>query len=170
MDCRNIPLGFARPSDANALALMSRDLIETGLGWMYRTERIAKLIGDPEAVALVARDSPRPVAFAVMTFGDERAHLVLLAVHATHQRRGIGRRMVEWLLRTAAIAGIASVHVELRADNARAYALYRTLGFAETLRVPGYYRGRETAVRMIRLLRAPQLGAQTWRPPTRGGN
>ncbi|MGI8895940.1 MAG: GNAT family N-acetyltransferase [Casimicrobiaceae bacterium] len=149
------------------MALMSRDLIETGLGWAYRTERIAKLIGDPEAVALVARDSPRSVGFAVMTFGDERAHLVLLAVHSTHHRRGIARRMIEWLLSTAAVAGIASIHVELRADNRPAYALYRALGFAETLRVPGYYRGRETAVRMIRLLCAPQVAAQTWRPPTR---
>lgn len=168
MDCRNIPLGFARPSDAQALALMSRDLIESGLGWVYRTERIAELIGHPEAVALVARDSPRPVAFAVMTFGDERAHLVLLAVRSTHQRRGIARRMVEWLLQSAAVAGIASIHVELRADNRPAYALYRALGFAETLRVAGYYRGRETAVRMMRLLRAPQRAAPTWRPPTRG--
>jgi len=168
MDCRELPLGFARFSDAHSLALMSRDLIETGLGWVYRTERIAQLIGDPEAIALVARDSPRPVGFALMTFGDERAHLVLLAVRSTHQRRGIARRMIEWLLRSAAVAGIASVHVELRADNRPAYALYRALGFAETLRVPGYYRGRETAVKMIRLSRAPEGAAQTWRPPTRG--
>lgn len=167
MDCRELPLGFARPSDAQALALMSRDLIETGLGWAYRIERIAKLIGDPEAVALVARDSQPAVGFAVMTFGDERAHLVLLAVRSTHQRRGIARRMIEWLLSTAAVAGIASIHVELRADNRPAYALYRALGFAETLRVPGYYRGRETAVRMIRLLCAPRVAAQTWRPPPR---
>jgi len=167
MDCRDIPLGFARPSDAHVLALMSRDLIETGLGWVYRTEGIAKLIGDPQAVALVARDSPRAVGFAVMTFGDEHSHLVLLAVRPTHQRRGIARRMIEWLLRTAVVAGIASIHVELRADNRPAYALYRDLGFAETLRVPGYYRGRETAVRMIRLLCAPRVAAQTWRPPPR---
>lgn len=168
MDCRDIPLGFAHPSDAHALALMSRDLIETGLGWMYRTERITKLINDPAAVALVARDSPRAAGFAVMTFGDERAHLVLLAVRSTHQRRGIARRMIEWLLRSAVVAGIASIHVELRADNRPAYALYRALGFGETLRVPGYYRGCETAVRMILLLRVPQVAAQTWRPPMPG--
>jgi ribosomal protein S18 acetylase RimI-like enzyme len=29
---------------------------------------------------------------------------------------------------------------------------YRAMGFSETFRVPGYYRGRETAVRMIRML------------------
>ena len=167
MDCRDIPLGFACPGDAPALALMSRDLIETGLGWAYRAERIAKLVTDRETVTVVARDRHPAIGFAVMTFGDERAHLVLLAVRLTHQRRGIARRMIQWLLRSAVIAGTASIHVELRADNGPAYALYRAMGFAETLRVPGYYRGRETAVRMIRLLRAPRIAVPTWRPPTR---
>jgi len=52
------------------------------------------------------------------------------------------------------VAGIASLHVELRAGNAPARALYRAAGFGETLRIEGYYRGRETAVRMLRQLRA----------------
>ena len=61
---------------------------------------------------------------------------------------------------------MASIHVELRADNAPAYAMYRALGFAETFRVPRYYAGRETAVRMVLVLRAPGVVAPVWRPPT----
>jgi ribosomal-protein-alanine N-acetyltransferase len=80
---------------------------------------------------------------------------MLLAVRPDVRRRGIARRLVEWLVTSAATAGVATIHVELRAGNAGAYALYRTLGFEETLRVPGYYAGRETAIRMLRLLRAP---------------
>jgi ribosomal-protein-alanine N-acetyltransferase len=145
---------------------MSRDLIELGLGWAYRTQRVAKLIGDPEAVALVARDGEQIAGFAVMTFGAEHAHLVLLAVRATHQRRGIAKQMVVWLRESAVTAGMVSIHVELRADNRPAYALYQAMGFAESFRMPGYYGGRETAVRMICLLRAPDIAVQTWRPPT----
>ena len=62
MAARNIVLDFARPGDAHALAVMSRDLIESGLGWVYRTERFARLIADSETVALVARAIDRPVA------------------------------------------------------------------------------------------------------------
>jgi ribosomal protein S18 acetylase RimI-like enzyme len=47
---------------------------------------------------------------------------------------------------------MASIHVELRASNAAAFAFYRAMGFAPTLRVAGYYKGRESAVRMLRLL------------------
>ena len=167
MAARNIVLDFARPGDAEALAVMSRDLIEAGLGWVYRTDRFARLIAHDETVALVARAYERPVGFAVMEFGEERAHLVVLAVDPRHQRCGIARRMIEWLLKSAVTAGVTSVHVELRADNEPAFALYRSMGFSETLRVPGYYRGRETAIRMIRMLRVARLALPYWQPPTR---
>ena len=155
MAALDFDLGFAGASDAPAIARLARDLIEAGLGWGYRPQRIVELIRDAETVALVARTRGRPAGFAVMRFGDERAHLILLAVEPAHQRRGIARTMVEWLIESALVAGMTSVHVELRAMNAPAFAFYRSLGFAETFRVPGYYRGRETAVRMIRMLQRP---------------
>jgi [ribosomal protein S18]-alanine N-acetyltransferase len=166
MNATAITLRFARRSEAPALALMSRDLVEAGLGWHYRADRIRQLIDDVDSVALAACDGQRVAGFAIMSFGDEHAHLVLLAVRATHQRRGIARRMTEWLLESAATAGIASIKVELRTDNVAAYELYRGLGFAEMMRAPGYYRGRETAIFMMRMLRPPGLKPHTWRPPT----
>ncbi len=116
-------------------------------------------------MALVARDGADVIGFAVMTFGDERAHLTLLAVSPTYQRRGIARRLIAWLLDSATVAGMSSIHVELRAGNTAARRLYRTVGFVETLRLPGYYRGRENALRMIRMLRAPGAAIASWQPP-----
>ena len=169
MACRDLPMGLASIGDAQSLAVMSRDLIEAGLGWEYRRDRIAAMIGDAENVAIVTRDGPRVAGFAVMRFGDERGHLVLLAVRPTHQRRGIGGAMIAWLTDTAMVAGVASIHVELRETNTVAHAFYRNAGFAETLRVPGYYRGREAAVRMIRMLRLPNEALPAWSPPTFDG-
>lgn len=164
---QDITLQLACRGDASAIASMSRDLIEAGLGWQYRSERIRQLIDDPETVTLVARDGERVIGFAVMSFGEERAHLVLLAVRPACQRRGIARRLAQWLIQSATTAGIASIHVELRAQNQAAYALYRALDFAETLRLPGYYRGRETAVRMMRMLRVTGMSLKPWRLPGR---
>jgi ribosomal-protein-alanine N-acetyltransferase len=162
---QDITLQLACPGDAPAIASMSRDLIEVGLGWQYRTQRICELIDDPEVVTLVARGGEQLIGFAIMIFGNERAHLVLLAVRQASRRRGIAQRMTRWLIESAATAGIASVHVELRDQNRAAYAFYRSLGFAETLRLPGYYRGQEAAIRMLRLLRPPGITLQRWRPP-----
>jgi ribosomal-protein-alanine N-acetyltransferase len=164
MTSQRIDLRFARRRDAPALARMSRDLIEGGLGWSYRPERVSDLVCDPEVVALVAHEGARVTGFAIMRFGDERAHLVLLAVDPAFRRRGIARRLVVWLLESAAVAGMSSVHVELRADNRPARALYRAAGFVESLRIPRYYRGRETALRMLRMLRAPTLTVPAWQP------
>jgi ribosomal-protein-alanine N-acetyltransferase len=79
----------------------------------------------------------------------------------------VGRRLVQWLVESAVVAGLASVHVELREANVAAHALYDQLGFEETSRTDGYYRGRETAIRMVRVLRAPGGARVTWSPPPR---
>lgn len=155
MAALDFELTLAHDDDAQPLATFARDLIETGLGWSYQPQRLASLIDDPDIVTLVARERGAPIGFAAMRFGDTRAHLILLAVQSTHQRRGIARSIVEWLLDSARVAGITSVHVELRMSNAAAFAFYGALGFAETIRVRGYYRGRETARRMIRMLPVP---------------
>ena len=165
MSDRDLPVGLAATVDARAIAAMSRDLVEAGLGWEYRSERVARMIADPETVAVVIRDAPHVVAFAFMSVGDERAHLSLLAVRPAHQRRGLGRRLLAWVTASAQTAGVATLHVELRASNAPAFALYRAGGFEETLRVPGYYRGREPAIRMMRTLRAQNIPLPVWRPP-----
>ena len=167
MPAPDFHLALAQPGDAETLAHLSRDLVESGLGWEYRPARIAAFIASPDAVTLVVRDADRCIGFALMTFGDERAHLVLLAVLPGYRRKRIGTRMLAWLVDSASVAGMSSIHLDLLDDNAAARAFYRALGFTETLRLPGYYRGRKTALRMIRVLRAPRAVVPLWRPPAR---
>jgi ribosomal-protein-alanine N-acetyltransferase len=173
-----VALRIAEPGDAPAIAEMSRDFIESGLGWRYDPERILRAMRRRESVVLaasgrptyIARERPPLAGFAIMDFGDERAHLVLLAVQPTQRRRGIGRRLVDWLMESAQTAGMASVHLELRASNEAARRFYRALGFSETVLMPRYYDGREAAMRMIRVLRAPGPLPLSWRPPVLGQN
>jgi [ribosomal protein S18]-alanine N-acetyltransferase len=173
---RAITIRLAEARDAQAIALMSRDFIEAGLGWKYDAARVMRAIRDRETLAVVACESGKAASaaaargvitgFAIMEFGDERAHLVLLAVRPTHRRRGIGRKLFEWLLESALTAGMESVHLELRAGNEAARRFYRALGFSETIMIPRYYGGTETALRMIRLLRVASTSAPAWLPPS----
>jgi len=176
MTPRAITIRLAEPRDAQAVAMMSRDFVESGLGWKYDAARVLRAIRDRETLAVVACESGKSAGargaltgFAIMEFGDERAHLVLLAVRPSHRRLGIGQRMLEWLLESARIAGMASIHLELRAGNDAARGFYRAKGFYETVLVPGYYRGgegrKEGALRMLRVLRVPGPVPYTWRPP-----
>ncbi len=154
-----VTLDFARHDETPAIAAMSRDFVERGLGWRYRTREIASFLADPDCVVLVARSGRTVAGFAVMQFGDERAHLVLLAVAPGHRRAGIARRLVEWLVASASTAGMVAVGVELRAGNRAAHRLYGALGFVETHRIAGYYRGHEAAVKMTRFVRDPRTAA-----------
>lgn len=177
MTPRAITLRPAVVRDAPAIALMSRDFIEAGLGWKYDGARVLRAIRDRETLVVVACEGGKaPGAaggalggFAIMECGDERAHLVLLAVRPSHRRQGVGRRLLEWLLESARTAGIASVHLELRSANEAARRFYRAMGFHETVLVPGYYRSgegrREGALRMLRVLREPGPLPAAWRPP-----
>ena len=171
MTSRAVTIRLAELRDAQAIAVMSRDFIESGLGWKYDGARVTRAIRDRETVAVVACDSKSGAlnGFAIMEFGDERAHLVLLAVRPSHRRTGIGQSMLEWLLESARIAGIASIHLELRAGNEAARRFYRAMGFYETVLVPGYYRSgegrKEGALRMLRVLRTPGPLPAAWRPP-----
>ena len=149
---------LAAESDALAIARMSRDLIETGLGWSWTATRVLRSIRDSETLVLVARESRRIVGFAIMDFGDEAAHLTLLAVDPSHRRHGIGRRLFDWLRQSALTAGIAVVKLELRAGNVEAQHFYRCLGFEEIGWTAGYYRRRETALRMALRLRESATG------------
>ena len=175
MTPRAITIRLAEPRDAQAIAVMSRDFIESGLGWKYDAPRVLRAIRDRETLAVVACESGKAAAgrevltgFAIMELGEERAHLVLLAVRPSHRRLGIGKRMFEWLLDSARVAGMASIHLELRYGNEAARRFYRAMSFHETVMVPGYYRGegrREGALRMLRVLRSPGPLPYSWRPP-----
>lgn len=136
-----VTLRPARARDARAIALMSRDRIEAGLSWRYTPARIAALIAEPEVAVVAACGEAGLLGFSVMQFGDDRAHLVLLAVDRAVQRRGIGRRLVQWQLDSVRVAGIARITLELRADNEAGYSFYRHLGFEPTGRIADYYDG-----------------------------
>lgn len=51
--------------------------------------------------------------------------MTLLCVNPEHQRRGIGQRLNQWMVDSARLAGIATIRLELRADNTTALAFYR---------------------------------------------
>ncbi|MGO9994664.1 MAG: GNAT family N-acetyltransferase [Steroidobacteraceae bacterium] len=164
-------LALADAADAREIAEMSRDLIEQGLTWSWTPARVQHFITGTESSVVVARRerrgdarrmaaprmaAPRIAAFAIMHFGDEVAHLNLLAVAPEHRRQGLGRQLMDWLTTTAIEAGVFRINLELRTQNGPARAFYEKLGFDELGVVQGYYQGREAALRMSRRLGATQ--------------
>lgn len=146
---------LARRADAEELAALSRDTIEAGLPWRWRPARIEAFIASARHNIIVAEKQGRRLGFAVMGYDDSEAYLALLAVAPEARRGGIARQMLAWLLKTADVAGIATLSVELREDNSAAQRLYEEAGFVLHDRKIGGYYGRVNQIRM-RLALRPQ--------------
>ena len=146
----DLSLQLARPSDAASIANMSRVLIEYGLRWRWTAERVAASIRDPDVNVLVASTNRRIVGFAIMRYGEDKAHLDLLAVAPDYRRFGIARQLLQWLEKCAVVAGIFTVALEVRAGNEAAQMFYRSMGYQSLTELPGYYQGLEGARRMER--------------------
>jgi ribosomal-protein-alanine N-acetyltransferase len=143
-------LQLARLGDAARIADMSRVLIEYGFRWRWTPERVAACIRAPNVNVLVARVPDRIAGFAIMRYGDDDAHLDLLGVAPEYQRRGTGRRLVEWLEKCAVVAGIFKIDLEVRAENIGAQLFYDSMGYRTLAHIPGYYDGIGDALRMGR--------------------
>ncbi len=149
-------LQLASRADAHGIACLSRDQIEQGLRWSWTPARVLRSIEERDACVLVARSEGAGdsgvAGFAILHFGEKRAHLNLLAVAPAWRRHGIGRRLIDWLTVTAEVAGIRRIELELREANTSARAFYEALGFKVGGVKARYYDGREAALSMWRSL------------------
>ena len=119
--------------------------IAAGLGdapqWPRRVYEAVLDSSSPNRIAFVAEDSRTGavVGFAVVSLVPPEAELESIAVAKEFQRRGVARCLF------AAIAGdlgrsqVDEVLLEVRQSNEAAQGFYRSLGFVEEGRRPGYY-------------------------------
>ncbi|VAX11304.1 Ribosomal-protein-S18p-alanine acetyltransferase [hydrothermal vent metagenome] len=114
------------------------DCIKVGYScWVYR--RQAELHG-----------------YCVMAPGPGEAHILTLCVHPDHQRQGIARMIMDFMLRLAQKRQAQTMFLEVRPSNIAAIELYRSMGFIDAGRRPNYYpdesNTREDALIMTRAL------------------
>ena len=141
-------ISLATIEEAATIALMSRQYVEQGLGWSWNVARVEAAIRSPSSNVAVMHERGEVISFAIMQYGDENAHLALLAVHPDYRQRGLAAALLAWLEKCADTAGIGRVTVEARCDNPVAISFYESQGYVQLARVAGYYRGVLDAVRM----------------------
>ena len=87
--------------------------------------------------------------YTVVAIAAGEAHLLNLSVASPWQRRGIGREMLNFVLRLARESGAGRILLEVRPSNSAARALYAAAGFAEIATRRDYYpadKSREDAI------------------------
>lgn len=118
----------------------------------------AEELGRGHTLAWVARRVPggEPEAYLLAWQVADEIELLQLVVRASARRAGLGGALLDRLCAVAREGGVMAVHLEVRASNVPALALYRSRGFREVARRPRYYADGEDALLL------------TWSPATRG--
>lgn len=95
------------------------------------------------AVFLVARQDDRIIGTgALVPRGQATSEIVRMSVAEDMRRRGVGRKLLERLIKEAKAAGIRSLVLETTETWQEAIAFYRRFGFKKTHRKDGdvYFR------------------------------
>lgn len=88
------------------------------------------------------------VGYGIMSMGAGEAHILNLCMRADLRNRGVGQRVLAYMLDHARTAGMLEAFLEVRPSNVAAIRLYQAAGFEQVGVRRGYYQavgGREDA-------------------------
>lgn len=101
--------------------------------------------------AWVLLEQGKVIGYALLMMVLDEAHLLNLSIAKSYQKQGLGRLLLENMLKIAKNHHAANMFLEVRPSNISAIALYENIGFNEMAIRRGYYpaaNGREDAVLM----------------------
>jgi len=137
----------AAPEDSAACAAFGGQALARG----WSAASIASEIEHPDAWAWTLRETADPARLQGLLLARrvlDELNLLLVAVDPALRRRGGGSALVRAALERARRDALAVVHLEVRASNGAALALYRRHGFLAVGLRPRYYESCEDAVLM----------------------
>ena len=140
-------VALATPGDTGALA----DLGAPALARGWSSAALARELERPDAWTWTLRDAADPTRVQGLLVARrvlDELNVLLVAVAPARRRAGGGSALVCAALARARAEALAVAHLEVRASNEPALALYRRHGFLAVGRRPRYYEGREDAVLM----------------------
>lgn len=130
------------------------DLEARSFAHPWSPELVAREMEQEQSLILVVLAEGKVVGFAIVWVILDEIHVLNVAVEPGLRRRGIGGLLLRELMERGRQGGMEVVHLEVRAGNEAAIALYRSLGFEEAGMRKGYYADGEDALVMQRSLRA----------------
>jgi ribosomal-protein-alanine N-acetyltransferase len=94
-------------------------------------------LSKPSGICLAAEDETGLVGYLVCARFDDVWHLMNVAVHPDHRRRGVATELIERLFEEAGEG--ARFTLEVRVSNGPAIAMYQRFGFRSGGRRRSYY-------------------------------
>ena len=127
-------------ADLDAVMRVMDESFDPRFGEAWTAAQCAGLLPLPGVWLTLARDEAGVAGFSLSRAVGDEAELLLLAVSARAQRRGMGRMLLDRFCALAAIRGAERLHLEVREGN-HAVNLYERAGFRLVGRRRNYYSG-----------------------------
>lgn len=119
-------------------------------------ESFAAILGQTDTVAFVYAPEDQVLAYLILKLGAPEAHILNIAVHPGHRRRGIGLECLRHVERCLRRKGVNQVVLEVQESNLGAQLLYRKAGYRATRILRNHYPAiQEDGYRMVRVLEEP---------------
>jgi len=102
------------------------------------------------------------IGYGVMSVGAGEAHILNLCIMELYRCRGVGKRLLTYLIERGTAAGMSEAFLEVRPSNTSAIRLYQSVGFEQVGMRRGYYQavgGREDAA-VLKLGLRPRRGSR----------
>lgn len=104
-----------------------------------------------DALFLVAEEKGEIIGYCGVLMALDEGDVLNVGVKPERQGQGIGRMLVDALVKKAGSKGVDSLYLEVRASNQAAIHLYESLGFCRMGVRKGYYEEpREDGITMYR--------------------
>ena len=117
-------------------------------------------LNNPACSYYAACDNGRLIGFSGMLAVLDEGNVLNIAVHPMYRRQGVGRALLETLVKKAASLHLAFLTLEVRESNKSAISLYEKFGFSRVGLRRGYYeRPKEDAVLMTLYFKQGRTGS-----------
>lgn len=132
-------------------AVNELDRLSFSLAWPEGA--FAAEMRNPNARCWVLTEGNQVQAALVLWRVLDEAHIATVAVHPAARRRGLGRQIIRAAMDAAIVEGARIFHLEVRAGNDPALALYEQFGFEVVGRREKYYmdNGEDALLMTLRL-------------------
>jgi ribosomal-protein-alanine N-acetyltransferase len=154
IDGKRVSLLWAGPDRAPDIAQVHAKLFTPA----WDEKALHALLDHPAATSFVATlaTPSQVIGFIIGQIAADESEILTIGVDPAHQKRGIGKLLVEGLLRAVRRAEVRRVFLEVATDNSAALNLYSKQGFVPSGVRKAYYArpGKEAidAVTMARNL------------------
>lgn len=104
-----------------------------------------------DTLFLVAQEKEEILGYCGVVMVQDEGDITNVAVKKSWQNQGVGKKLMEELVKSTEQEGVARLFLEVRASNEPALRLYRNMGFVQTgIRQNYYEEPREDGIVMMR--------------------